>query len=76
MWDYAKRLIGVDQIGPGIDKIVGKAKSGYDWAEKGILDFLGGGKGAGKGASEPAPGAGSSAGHLGGFELQFLLHSY
>ena len=60
MWDYAKKLIGVDQIGPGIENIVGKAKSGYEWAEKGILDFLGGGgsKSAGKGASEPEPSAG------------------
>jgi len=58
MWDYAKKL---DQIGPGIGEIVGKARSGYEWAENGILDFLGGGgESAGKGASEPEPSAGYS----------------
>ena len=75
MWDYAKKLIGVDQIGPGIDKIVGKAKSGYEWAEKGILDFLGGGsKSAGKGASEPEPSAGYSTDRFEPY-LQFELEN-
>jgi hypothetical protein len=40
MWDYAKNLLGVDQIGPGIENIASKAKSGYNWAEEKVLDFL------------------------------------
>ena len=40
MWDYAKKLTGIDQIGPGIENIVGKAKSGYNWAEKKALDLF------------------------------------
>jgi hypothetical protein len=40
MWDYAKKLTGVDQIGSGIETIVGKAKSGYNWAEKQVLDLF------------------------------------
>jgi hypothetical protein len=73
MWNYAKKLFGVDKIGPGIEEIVGKAKSGYNWAEKGILDFLGGGgKSVGKGASKPEPSAGYSINQFEPY-LQFEL---
>lgn len=42
IWDFGKKLLGVDQIVPGIEKVVGKAKSGYEWAEKKVMGLFGG----------------------------------
>jgi hypothetical protein len=55
IWEKTKKLLGVDQIGPGIEKIMGKAKSGYEWAEKKALGFFGGGDGGGSAPPENAP---------------------
>src|SRR5687768_13919188 len=43
IWDWTKKLIGVDQIGPSIEKAAGKAKSGYNWTDKKLFNLLGGG---------------------------------
>ena len=61
MWDFAKKLLGVDQVAPAVGKIVDKTKSGYNTIEKKLFDFLGvGGKSGDKAPTEPAPSAGSS----------------
>ena len=78
-WDWTKKLIGVDQIGPGIEKITGKAKSGYEWAEKKLLGLFGGGGAPGEAApSENAPispGTGSSPEPYMNWEMEDALIS-
>ena len=74
MWDYAKNLLGVDQIGPGIEQIVGKAKSGYNWAEKQVLDLFKPDGDSPAPASEGVPG--DAYGGVGSLALPFHAIDY
>jgi hypothetical protein len=61
MWDFTKKLLGVDQVAPAVGKILDKTKSGYNTMEKKLFDFLGvGGKSEDKAPTEVGPPAGSS----------------
>jgi hypothetical protein len=61
MWDFTKKLLGVDQIAPAVGKVLDKTKSGYNMMEKKLFDFLGvGGKSGDQAPTESAPPAGSA----------------
>ena len=40
MWDVAKNLLGVDQIGPAMNKVVKKAQSGVEHVGQTLFDWL------------------------------------
>jgi hypothetical protein len=41
MWDFAKKLTGLDTVGDSVGKIVKKVQSGYEAGEEKLFDWLG-----------------------------------